>query len=161
MSMMRELSFFLGLQVRQLERGTYTNHVKYTKELEKKFGMERFSPASSPMSSSIKLDKDEDGQRAVITACRGIIGSLLYLTTNRPDILFVVFDSNFNLISYFDVDYADCKVDKKSTSGTCKFFGDHLYSWYSKKQTSIETSTGEAKYLAAGSYYAQLLWIQQ
>ncbi|XP_047339787.1 uncharacterized protein LOC124943296 [Impatiens glandulifera] len=50
-----------------------------------------------------------------------------------------------------------CKIDRKSTSGTCQFLGDQLVSWYSKKQTSVTTSTAEAEYLAAGSCCAQLL----
>ncbi|XP_073030777.1 secreted RxLR effector protein 161-like [Primulina eburnea] len=70
-------------------------------------------------------------------------------------------DSSFNLVGYSDADYAGCKLDRKSTSGSCQFLGDRLISWFSKKQTSIATSTTEAEYLAAGSCCAQLLWIQQ
>ncbi|XP_047339903.1 secreted RxLR effector protein 161-like [Impatiens glandulifera] len=88
MNMMGELSFILRLQVRQLEGGTFINEVKYTKELLKKFCMESCFAASTPISSSIKFDKDEDCQSVDITAYRGIIGSLLYLTASRPDILF-------------------------------------------------------------------------
>ncbi|XP_047320486.1 uncharacterized mitochondrial protein AtMg00810-like [Impatiens glandulifera] len=154
---MGELSFFFGLQVRQIEGGTFINQAKYTKEMLKKFGMESFSTVSTPMSPSIKLDKDEDGQSVdIITYC-GIIRSLLYLTASRPDILFA--DSSFNLISYADANYTGCKVDRKSTSGTCQFLGDRLVSCYRKKQTSIATSMTEAEYLAIGSCCAQLLWI--
>ncbi|XP_047314330.1 uncharacterized mitochondrial protein AtMg00810-like [Impatiens glandulifera] len=168
---MEELSFFFGLQVRQIERGTFINQSKYTKKLLKKFGMEYFFATSTSMSSSIKLDKDEHGQGVDITTYRGIIGSLLYLTTSRPNILFGVGDSrcrtvvsevsSFNITSYSDADYAGCKIDRKSTSGTCQFFGDRLVSLYNKKQTSVATSTAKAEYLTAGSYCAQLLWIQQ
>ncbi|MDQ9786237.1 Ty1/Copia family ribonuclease HI, partial [Serratia marcescens] len=70
-------------------------------------------------------------------------------------------DSSFDLKSFSDSDYAGCKIDRKSTSGTCQFLGDRLVSWFSKKQTSIATSTAEAEYLAAGSCCSQLLWIQQ
>ncbi|XP_073127457.1 secreted RxLR effector protein 161-like [Henckelia pumila] len=197
MSMMGELTFFLGLQVKQMEKGIFINHVKYTKELLKKFGMKNCSAASTPMSASIKLDKDEVGPSVDQTLFRGLIGSLLYLTASRPDIMFSVGlcarfqsgpkqshyiaakrilkylkgtqhvglwypkDSSFNLIGYSDADYAGCRIDRKSTSGTCQFLGDRLISWFSKKQTSIATSTAESEYLAAGSCCAQLLWIQQ
>ncbi|XP_047326418.1 uncharacterized mitochondrial protein AtMg00810-like [Impatiens glandulifera] len=147
---MGELSFFLGLQVRQLEGGSLFNKAKYTKELLKKFGMRSCYAALTSMSSSLKLDKDEDGQSVDSTAYRGIIVSLLYLTSSMSDILLVV-----------GVYYVGCKVDMKNTSGTCQFFGDRLVSGYSKKQTSIATTMTEAEYLAAGSCCAQLLWIQQ
>ncbi|XP_047313880.1 uncharacterized protein LOC124917513 [Impatiens glandulifera] len=66
LSMMGELTFFLVLQVRQLEAETFINQAKYTNDLLKKFGMEHFSAASTPMNSSSKLDKDEGGQDVVI-----------------------------------------------------------------------------------------------
>ena len=68
MSMMGELSFFLGLQVKQLEGGIFISQAKYTKELLKKFGMESCSVTSTPMGASCKLDKDEGGQDVDITA---------------------------------------------------------------------------------------------
>ncbi|XP_075486456.1 uncharacterized protein LOC142526068 [Primulina tabacum] len=70
-------------------------------------------------------------------------------------------DSSLHLIGYSDADYAGCKIDMKSTSDSCQFLGDILISWFCKKQTSIATSTAEAKYLAVGSCCAQMLWIQQ
>jgi hypothetical protein len=69
--------------------------------------------------------------------------------------------STFDLIGYSDSDYAGCKVDRKSTSGTCQFLGRSLVSWSSKKQTSIVLSTAEAEYVAAGHCCAQLLWMRQ
>jgi hypothetical protein len=67
--------------------------------------------------------------------------------------------SHFELIEYSDVDYAGCKVDRKSTSRTCQFLGGSLVSWSSKKQNSIALSTFEVEYVTTGSYYAQLLWM--
>jgi hypothetical protein len=69
--------------------------------------------------------------------------------------------STFDLIGYSDSDYAGCKVDRKSTSGTCQFLGRSLVSWSSKKQTSVALSTVEAEYVAAGQCCVQLLWIRQ
>jgi hypothetical protein len=68
--------------------------------------------------------------------------------------------SHFNLIG-FDVDYVGCKVDRKSTSGTCQFLGRSLVSWSSKKQNSVALSMAEAEYVVAGSGCAQLLWMWQ
>jgi hypothetical protein len=69
--------------------------------------------------------------------------------------------AHFELIGYSDVDYAGCKVDRKSTSGICQFLGRSLVCWSSKKQNSVALSTAEAKYVAAGSCCAQLLWMRQ
>jgi hypothetical protein len=68
--------------------------------------------------------------------------------------------STFDLLGYSDSDYAGCKVDRKSTSGTCQFLGRSLVSWSSKKQNSIALCTVEAEYVAAGAYCAQLLWMR-
>ena len=68
--------------------------------------------------------------------------------------------TGFNLVGYTDSDYAGCRIDRKSTSGSCQFLGQRLVSWFSKKQQSTTTSTAEAEYIAAGSCCAQLLWIR-
>jgi hypothetical protein len=67
--------------------------------------------------------------------------------------------SYFELLRYSDADYAGCKVDRKSTSGTCQFFGRSLVSWSSKKQNSIALSTVEADYVIISSCCSQLLWM--
>jgi hypothetical protein len=64
--------------------------------------------------------------------------------------------STFDLIGYVDSDYAGCKVDRKSTSGTCQFLGRSLVSWSFKKQTSVALSTTEAEYVATGQCCTQL-----
>jgi hypothetical protein len=65
--------------------------------------------------------------------------------------------STFDLIGYSDANYAECKIDRKSTSGTCQFLGRSLVSWAPKKQNSIALSTVKAEYIAAGHCCAQLL----
>jgi hypothetical protein len=69
--------------------------------------------------------------------------------------------SHFDLIDYSDADYDGCKVDRKSTFETCQFLGRFLVSWFSKKQSSVALSTIKAKYVAADSCCAQLLWMRQ
>ena len=61
MSMMRELNYFLGLQIKQTKDGIFVNQSKYVMDLLKKFDMEDVKPISTPMSSSTKLNKDESG----------------------------------------------------------------------------------------------------
>jgi hypothetical protein len=69
--------------------------------------------------------------------------------------------SRFEFLGYSDADYAGCKVDRKSTSGTCQFFRWSLVSWSSKKQNYVALSMAEAEYVAAGSCCAQLLWMRK
>jgi hypothetical protein len=69
--------------------------------------------------------------------------------------------STFDLIGYSDADWAGCKINRKSTSGTCQFLGRSLMSWASKKQNFVALSTAEAEYIAAGHCCAQLLWMRQ
>jgi len=70
-------------------------------------------------------------------------------------------DVSLNLVGYSDSDFAGCKIDKKSTSGTCHLLGSSLVSWHSKKQACVALSTAEAEYIAAGSCCAQTLWMKQ
>ncbi|KAK6145353.1 hypothetical protein DH2020_022173 [Rehmannia glutinosa] len=90
MSMMGELNFFLGLQIKQCQEGIYISQSKYTKELLKKFGIEEGRTVSTPMATNVKIDKDEKGKSVDESKYRGMIGSLLYLTASRPDILHAV-----------------------------------------------------------------------
>jgi hypothetical protein len=69
--------------------------------------------------------------------------------------------STFNLIGYSDSDYAECKIDRKSTLGTCQLLGRCLVSWSSKKQNFVGLSTTEAEYIATGQCCAQLIWMMQ
>jgi hypothetical protein len=69
--------------------------------------------------------------------------------------------STFDLIGYSDSNYVGCKVDRKSTSGTCQFLVRSLVSWGSKKQTFVALSTIKAEYVVVGQCCSQLLWMRQ
>jgi hypothetical protein len=90
MSMIGELTFFLGIQVKQIEEGTFVHQAKYTNDLIKKFAMADAKPMSTPMSTMIALDPDEDGDVVDKREYRSMIDSLLYLTVTQWDIQFVV-----------------------------------------------------------------------
>jgi Reverse transcriptase (RNA-dependent DNA polymerase) len=90
MSMMGELKYFLGLQMKQTLEGTFVNQEKYAKELMKKFGVEDSNMSKTPMATNINLDADESGKPVDISQYRAMIGSLLYLTASRPDIMFSI-----------------------------------------------------------------------
>ncbi|KAK1363984.1 hypothetical protein POM88_039545 [Heracleum sosnowskyi] len=170
MSMMGELSFFLGLQVLQKDDEIFI--------------------------CQANLDLDSKGKKVDSSAYMGMVGSLLYLTASRPDIMFATYlcarfrvdpkeshlvaikrifrylkgthnlglwypkNTGFDLVGYSDSEYAGCRIDRKSTTGSCQFLGGRLVSWFSKKQHSVSTSTAEAEYIAAGICCAQILWMK-
>ena len=68
---------------------------------------------------------------------------------------------NFELICSLDANFEGCKIDRKSTSGTCHILSHSLVSWQSKKQNSVALSTMEAEYIVAGLGCAQVLWMKQ
>jgi hypothetical protein len=197
MSMMGELKYFLGFQIKQLQEGTFISQTKYIQNILKKFRMKNGKPIKTPIGTNGHLDLDTGGKSMDQKVYRSMIGSLLYLCASRPNIMLSVcmcarFQANakevhlravkrimqylvytpkfglwypkrstFDLIGYFDADYAGYKIDRKSTSGTCQFLGRSLVSWASKKQNSVALSTTEAEYIAAGHCCAQLLWMRQ
>jgi hypothetical protein len=80
MSMIVELTFFLGIQVKQMNKGTFVHQAKYMKDLMKKFSMAELKPVSTPMSMATVLDLDENGEAVGQREYRSMIGSILYLT---------------------------------------------------------------------------------
>ena len=90
MSMVGELTFFLGLQVKQKKKDIFVSQEKYARNIIKKFGLDSKKHASTPMSLSTKLNVDSSRVEVSPTLYRSIIGSLLYLTASRSDIAFSV-----------------------------------------------------------------------
>ncbi|GJV88937.1 retrovirus-related pol polyprotein from transposon TNT 1-94 [Tanacetum coccineum] len=132
-SMMGKLNFFLGLQIKQLEDGIFFNKLKYIKEMLKKFGLEDSKPMKTPISMETKLTKDIEGESVDNTKYRGMIGSLLYLTASRPDIMF-----SFCLCARFQEDPKTSNLEAvkcifRYVKGTT-----HLGLWY-LKGSYIET----------------------
>nr|GEW74687.1 hypothetical protein [Tanacetum cinerariifolium] len=163
-SSMGEHTFFLGLQVKQKDNGIFIGKDKYVAEILRKFGLTDGKSASTPINTEKPLLKDPDGEDVDVHTYRLMIGSLMYLTSSRPDIMFVVYacarfqvtpkvshlhavkrifrylkgkphlglwypkDSPFNLVAYFDSDYAGASLVRKSTTRGCQFLGCRLIS---------------------------------
>nr|GEV53577.1 uncharacterized mitochondrial protein AtMg00810-like [Tanacetum cinerariifolium] len=90
MSFMGELTFFLGLQVKQKQDGIFISQDKYVAEILKKYGFSEVKNTNTPMENQKPLLKDEDGEEVDVHMYRSIIGSLMYLTSSRPDIMFAM-----------------------------------------------------------------------
>ncbi|GKD06051.1 putative ribonuclease H-like domain-containing protein [Tanacetum coccineum] len=144
-----ELTFFLGLQVMQKDDGTFIIQDKYVADILKKFDFVIVKTASTPIETNKALLKDEEAKDIDVYLYRSMIGSLMYLTASRPDIMFTVCacarDSPFDLEAFYDSDYAGASLDKKSIIGGCQFLGKRLISWQCKKQTIIANSTTETE----------------
>jgi hypothetical protein len=87
MSLLGELSFFLGLQIRQSNQGIFISQTKYIREMLKRFGMEDCKPVITPMQTSCKLSEDDDSKSTNERKYRSMIGSLLYVKTSRLDVM--------------------------------------------------------------------------
>ncbi|GJR32388.1 hypothetical protein Tco_1108620 [Tanacetum coccineum] len=137
---------------------------RYVTEILKKFGFTDVKTASTPMETQKPLLKDEDGEEVDVHLYRSIIDLLMYLTSSRPDIMFVVCAcARYQVNPKVSHLYAMKRIfslDRKSTTGGCQFLGCRLISWQCKKQTMVANSTIEAEYVAALSCCGQVLWIQ-
>nr|GEX66882.1 hypothetical protein [Tanacetum cinerariifolium] len=119
-SMMGELNFFLGLQIKQIEEVIFFNQSKYI-EMLKKFGLEDSKPTMTLMLIEIKLTKDDEADSV---------------------------DSSKHRV-YADSDHVGDYIDYKSSSGVCTFMGCCITSWFAKKQMALAISMMEAEYVSA------------
>jgi hypothetical protein len=87
MSLLGELSFFLGLQIRQSNQGIFISQTKYIREMLKRFGMEDCKSVITPMQTGCKLRKDDDSKSTNQRQYRSMIGNLLYVTASRLDVM--------------------------------------------------------------------------
>ncbi|GKA29979.1 hypothetical protein Tco_0716224 [Tanacetum coccineum] len=128
-----------------------------------KFGMDSCDPVDTPMVDRLKLNENPLGTPVNQTRFRSMVGSLMYLTASRPDLVFVGLwypkDTVMALTTYADADHAGCQDTRRSTSGSALFLRDKLVSWSSKKQKSTAISTIEAEYIAMSRCSAQILWM--
>ncbi|GKE40952.1 retrovirus-related pol polyprotein from transposon TNT 1-94, partial [Tanacetum coccineum] len=106
----------------------------------------------TPLVEKSKLDKDLQGTPIDATLYRGMIGSLMYLTSSRPECSLLMCpyskDTGMSMTAYADADHAGCQDTRRSTSRSAQFLGDKLVSWSSKKQKCTAISSTEAEYIA-------------
>nr|GEX52432.1 hypothetical protein [Tanacetum cinerariifolium] len=139
MSLMGELTFFLGLQVKQKQDGIFISQDKYVAKILRKFGLTDRKSASTPIDTEKPLLKDPDGEDVDVHTYRSMI------------------DYPFNLVAYSNGDYAGASLDRKSTTGGCQFLGCRLISWQCKKQTVVAISSTEAEYVATQFWTSVLI----
>ncbi|GKE30546.1 putative ribonuclease H-like domain-containing protein, partial [Tanacetum coccineum] len=137
-------AFLYGrIEEEQKEDEIFISQDKYVADISRKFSFTDARTSSTLMDTKKPLLKDLDGDVYV----------------HVPDSKSHVRDSSFDLVAYFDSDYAGASLDRKSTIGGCQFQGCRLISWQCKKQTVVATSSTKAEYVAAASCCGQVLWI--
>ncbi|GKC91718.1 putative ribonuclease H-like domain-containing protein [Tanacetum coccineum] len=156
MSSMGELTFFLGLQVKQKEDGIFISQDKYVTKILKKFSFSNDKTANTPMETHKPLLKDADGEdvdehifhvNPKVSHLHAVKRIIRYLKGQPKLGLWYPKDSPFDLVAYTNSDYAGASLDRKSTTGGCQFLGCRLISWQCKKQTVVVNSTTEAEYV--------------
>ncbi|GKC16994.1 putative ribonuclease H-like domain-containing protein [Tanacetum coccineum] len=167
MSSMGELTFFLGLQVKQKKDRIFISQDKYVNKILNKFGFSDVKTARTPIETQKALLKDADVYACArfqvnpkVSHLHAVKRIFRYLKGQPKLGLWYPKDSPFDLVAYTDSDYAGASLDRKSTTGGCQFLGCRLISWQCKKQTVVANSTTEAEYIAASNCYGQVLWIQ-
>nr|GEY59862.1 hypothetical protein [Tanacetum cinerariifolium] len=150
--------------------GPPKEEAKYTLEILHKHGMDKGQSIGTPVATKPKLDADLSGNPVDQTYYRSKIGSLMYLTSSRPDIVYLretvnmglwyPKGSSFELTAFLDADHAGCIDSRKSTSRGIQFLGDKLVSWMSKKQNCTVMSSAEAEYVALSASCAQVMWMR-
>nr|GEY99286.1 retrotransposon protein, putative, unclassified [Tanacetum cinerariifolium] len=155
MYIMGEMKIFLRLQIHQSPCGIFINQAKYTLEILHKHGMDKGQSIGTPMAMKPKLDADLSGNLVDQTAYRSKIGSHMYLTSSRQDI--VQAGSSFELTAFLDANHAGCIDSRKRSSRGIQFLGDKLVSWMSKKQNCTAMSSEEAEYMALFASCARVM----
>ncbi|KAJ8748001.1 hypothetical protein K2173_012612 [Erythroxylum novogranatense] len=164
---LRELKFFLGLEVGRSQHDINICQKKYTLDLLTDTQFLESKPVATPILPDTKLSKDAGDVLQDATHYRRLVGKLQYLTTTRRDISFVVqqlrlfFSSHSDtmLTVYSDSDWGTCQDTRKSITCYCVFLGSSLISWKTKKQTTVSRSSSEAEYRALATTTCEVQWL--
>eukprot|EP00253_Pinus_taeda_P029158 PITA_29158 len=147
------LRYFLGIEVNQNENGIFISQAKYVNEVLERFNMQDNKAAITPTVMRLKLSKEDNSKDFDHSLYKSIVGSLMYLTATRPDIMFDV-----SLISRFmerpkEAHWQAAKRILRYVKGAI--------SWASKKQSIVALSTAEAEYVVATAAACQAVWMRR
>eukprot|EP00253_Pinus_taeda_P005203 PITA_05203 len=146
------LRYFLGIEVKQTENGIFISQAKYAEEILERFKMQNNKSAPTPTVIGLKLSKEDCSSNVNPTSYKSMIGSLMYLTATRQDIM---------LVGYIDSDWAGSVDDRKSMLGYVFHLGSGAISWASKKQPIMSLSTVEVEYVEEKTTMCQAIWMKR
>eukprot|EP00253_Pinus_taeda_P026117 PITA_26117 len=154
--------YYLGIEVTQHPKSIFLSQKKYIADLLNRFGMTERNPLTTPMEQNLKLTSIEGKELEDATKYRQLIGSLIYLTTTRPDISFAVgILSRFMQSLVRDIDFDGDKETGLSTSGYAMSLGSGPVSWRSRKQSVPADSTIEEEYVVAAEATKEIVWLRK
>eukprot|EP00258_Populus_trichocarpa_P034009 XP_024450028.1 uncharacterized protein LOC112326471 [Populus trichocarpa] len=145
MTYLGSMRFFLSIEVLQRIDGIFIYQKKYALEILKRFEMLESNEVSSSIVPGFKVNKDEDGITVDETYFKQLVGSLMYLTATRPDM----------------IDYAGDVEDRKSTNGYVFLLSSGVVTWSSKKQPIVTLSTIEVEFVATAVFACQAIWMKR
>eukprot|EP00253_Pinus_taeda_P030272 PITA_30272 len=160
------LHYCLGVEVWQTENNIFLSQSKYARNLVDRFRMQDCKPATNPMEPGLKLSAQSSSPLVDETLFKQLMGSLIYLTTTRPDISFAVsYISRFildpTLSGYTDSDWAGSVDDRKSTVGYVFTLGSSVVTWTSKKQQAVALFSTKAEYRGAVKASCEAVWLRR
>ncbi|RDX93350.1 hypothetical protein CR513_24401, partial [Mucuna pruriens] len=189
MTNLDKMGYFLGLEVLQQLDGIFLCQKKYALEMLQRFEMDRSNSVHNPIIPGVKLTKDESNVKVDKTYYKQIVGSLMYLTSTRPDMMYMenpielhllvakrvlrylkgttefgIFykkGGNKELLAYLDSDYAGDLDDRKSTLRYIFLLYSTVVSWLSRKQPIVSLSTIVAEFIGATSCACQAIWLKR
>eukprot|EP00253_Pinus_taeda_P003001 PITA_03001 len=165
------LRYFLGIEIKQTENDIFIYQTKYVVEILERFKMQNNNSTPTPTIIGLKLSKEDCSINVNLTLYKSMIGSLMYLTATRPDIMYAVIlvsrfmeipkETNWQATKRILSDWAGSVDDRKSTSGYVFHLGSEAISWASKKQPIVSLSTADAEYVAATTAMCQVVWMRR
>eukprot|EP00253_Pinus_taeda_P025107 PITA_25107 len=167
-----DLHYCLGLEVWKDSGQTFLTQGKYVGTLLEIFRMEQCKTATTPLQQNLKLSSDDGTKQVDATLYRQLVGSLIYLTTTRPDLAYSVsvlsqfmsrpLYSHWNAAKcYSDSDWAGNLDDRRSITGYAFSIGSRVISWSSKKQSTVALSSCEAEYQALCAATCEAIWLKR
>ncbi|KAK8966350.1 hypothetical protein KSP40_PGU010352 [Platanthera guangdongensis] len=170
---LRRLRYFLGIEVVRSEQGIFISQRKYILDLLKETNMLGCVPANTLIEENRRIDEYDDGDHKDVSLCilsryvhsprvrhQEVVYRLLRYLKKAPGrgLLFSR-NNNLKIEVFIDVDWAECRDDKKSTTEYCSFVGGNLVTWRRKKQNVVARSSAQAEYRVMSHGLCEELWL--
>nr|GEV49966.1 retrovirus-related Pol polyprotein from transposon TNT 1-94 [Tanacetum cinerariifolium] len=148
------MSYYLGIEVKQTDKGIFICQERYAKEILKRFDMDKCNPVGTPIEHKSfygrAYDKHLKIAKRILRYIKGTVDYGMFYSTSE----------DFKLVGYSDSDWAGSKDDERSTSGFLFFPGNNSFTWSSKMQPIGTLSSCEAEYIAATSCVCHAIWLR-
>eukprot|EP00253_Pinus_taeda_P023664 PITA_23664 len=156
-----ELRYYLGLEIRRDSGQTFLSQAKYVKVLLEKLRMDQCKPAPVPLKLTIKLQLEDGSKVADATLYKQLVGSLIYLTTTRPDLAYAISVLSQFMSKLLESDWNAAKSVLRSIIGYAFSLGSGVITWSSKKHNTVSLSSAKAEYQSMCAATCEAIWLQR